>query len=202
MRGLLVLALTVLSACHQAPPPPRTDWVIHSQLVFLSDDLTSGLPPLAQNRFRLFFPYIAGDIYGPPTTGDFLNPTLHPDYHLDIDLNRNHQALLASLEPMDFSVSSMHIEPADARVARLAPAVLQADGIEPVGRTEWVDGDTKRPVMLLYFDRPAVISGGKFAIRTPTAGYVWVRLVGDTYTVVPMPAHLLLAVILVSSALQ
>jgi hypothetical protein len=199
---LIVLAMAVLSACHQAPPPPRTDWVVHSQLVFLADDLTSALPPLAQNRFRLFFPYIAGDIYGPPTTGDFLNPTLHPDYHFDVDLNHNHQALLASLEPMDFSVTSMHIEPAAARVARLAPTVLQADGIERIGRTEWVDGDARRPVMLLYFDRPAVISGGKFEIRAPTAGYVWVGLVEDTYTVIPTPERLLLAVILVSSALQ
>jgi hypothetical protein len=202
VRGLLVLVLVMLSACHEAPPPPRADWIIHSQLVFLKDDLTSELPPLAQNRFRLFFPYIAGDIYGPPTTGDFFNPTVRPDYRFDIDLNRNHQALLKSLEPMDFSVSSMHIQPADARVARLAPAVLQADGIEPVGRTEWIDGDARRQVMLLYFDRPAAISGGQFDIRAPGPGYVWVGRVGDTYTVVPTPTRLLLAVILVSSALQ
>jgi len=202
VRGLLALVLAVLSACHQAPPPPRADWIIHSQLVFLADDLTSALPPLPQNRFRLFFPYIAGDIYGQPTTGDFLNPTLRADYHFDVDLNRNHQALLASLEPMDFSVSSMRIEPKDARVARLAPTVLQADGIERVGRTEWVDGDAHRPVMLLYFDRPAVISGGKFAIRAPAAGYVWVALAGDTYTAIPPPGRLLLAVILVQSPHQ
>ena len=37
--------------------------------------------------------------------------------------------------------------------------VLQADGIEPVGRTNWVDGDSGEPLLLLYFDRPAIISG-------------------------------------------
>ena len=142
---------------------------------------------------------------GTPTTGDFINQTLEPDYHFTIDLNRSHQALLASLEPTDFSVSYLHIEPADARVARLAPMVLQADGIDPVGRTQWVDGDTRRTVMLLYFDRPARISGGKFAIRAPAAGYVWVGLDADVYTAVPTPARLLLAVTasdLVQSALQ
>lgn len=202
MRGLLALALAVLSACHQAPPPSRTDWIIHSQLVFLSSDLATEQAPLPQSQFRLFFPYIAGDIYGSPTTGDFINPTLHPDYRFDIDLNKSHQGLLASLEPTALSVSYLHIEPQDARVARLAPMVLQADGIDPVGRTEWVDGDSRRTAMLLYFDRPAVVSGGKFAIRAPAAGYVWVGLVGDTYTVIPRPERLLLAVILVQSPRQ
>ena len=194
MRTLLVLVLAALSACHPSPPPPHADWIIHSQLVFLSADLKTERTPLDRAGFRLFFPYIAGDIYGSPTTGDFINPTLEPDYHFTIDLNRSHPALLASLQPTDFSVAYLHIEPADARVARLAPMVLQADGIDPVGRTEWVDGDTRRTVMLLYFDRPARISGGKFAIRTAAAGYVWVGLDGDVYTVVPTPARLLLAV--------
>jgi hypothetical protein len=194
VRALLVLVLAALSACHPSPPPPHADWIIHSQLVFLSADLKTERTPLDRAGFRLFFPYIAGDIYGSPTTGDFINPTLEADYHFTIDLNRSHEALLASLQPTDFSVAYLHIEPADARVARLAPMVLQADGIEPVGRTEWVDGDTRRTVMLLYFDRPARISGGKFAIRTAAAGYVWVGLDGDVYTVVPTPARLLLAV--------
>jgi hypothetical protein len=171
--------------------------------VFLADDQVTQLPSPPQSKFRLFFPYIAGDLYGPPTTGDFLNPTLQPDNQFDIDLNRNHQALLKSLEPSDFSVSYMHMEPAEARVARLAPVVLQADGIDPVGRTQWIDGDSRKPVMLLYFDRPATLSGGgKYSIHTSAAGYVWVGQVGDTYTVIPTPAHLLLAVILVTSLPQ
>jgi hypothetical protein len=200
-----VVALAVLGACHPAPPPPRTDWIIHSQLVFLSADLKSERPPLARGRFRLFFPYIAGDIYGSPTTGDFINPTLDADYRFTIDLNRTHQALLASLEPTALSVPYLHIEPAAARVARLAPMVLEVDGIEPIGRTQWVDGDTRRELVLLYFDRPAVISGGKFAVHAPAGGYVWVGLHGDVYTVMPTPVRLLLAVTasdLVQSALQ
>ena len=202
MRALLVLVLAALSACHPSPPPPHADWIIHSQLVFLAADLAAERPPLARNQFRLFFPYIAGDIYGSPTTGDFLNPALGPDNRFEIDLNRNHAALLASLQPTEFSVSYLKIEPADARVARLAPMVLQADGIDPVGRTDWVDGDSRRTVMLLYLDRPATISGEsptvKFSIRSSAAGYVWVGSqpgpAGEVYTVIPTPAHLLLAV--------
>jgi hypothetical protein len=199
--ALLVVGLLELGGCHRAPPA-RADWIIHSQLVFRSADLATAVAPLPQTQFRLLFPYIAGDIYGPPTTGDFLNPTLGPDYRFEIDLNRNHQGLLASLEPTAFSVSYLHIEPAAARVARLAPMVLEADGIEPVGRTEWIDGDSRRPVMLLYLDRAALVSGGsatvRYSIQAAAAGYVWVGLRsgqhGDVYTVIPTPAHLLLAV--------
>jgi hypothetical protein len=201
----LVLTLLWLSGCHQSQSV-HADWVIRSQLVFLSADLTTERPALPQGRFRLFFPYIAGDIYGSPTTGDFINPTLGPDYRFEIDLNRSHKGLLASLEPTQLSLSYLHIEPATARVARLAPMVLQADGIEPVGRTDWVDGDTRQTLLLLYLDRPATISGvrsagGKplrYSIQAATAGYVWVgqQVAADenVYRVVPAPVRLLLAV--------
>jgi hypothetical protein len=201
----LVLALMWLSGCHQSQPV-HADWIIRSQLVFLSADLTTQRPPLPQGQFRLVFPYIAGDIYGSPTTGDFINPALGADYRFAIDLNRSHKALLASLEPTELSLSYLHIEPAAARVARLAPMVLQADGIEPVGRTDWVDGDTHRTLLLLYLDRPATISGVgragdkplRYSIQTVAAGYVWVgqQVAADenVYTVIPTPARLLLAV--------
>ena len=179
MRGLLILVLVVLSGCQKAPPP-RADWRIQSRLVFLSADLKAERPPPARSQFRLSFPFIAGDIYGAPTTGDFFNPTLGPDYRFEIDLNHGHPALLKSLEPTDFSISVLHIQPSDARVARLAPMVLQADGIEPVGRTEWLDGDSGRTLILLYLDRPAAISGGNYAIRALASGYDWVGLVKDT----------------------
>ena len=196
-----VVPLLWLTSCHQ-PEAVHADWVIRSQLVFLSADLATERAPLARDQFRLFFPYIAGDIYGSPTTGDFINPTLGADYRFTIDLNRSHAALLASLEPTDFSVPYLKIEPADARVARLAPMVLQADGIEPFGRTDWLDADSRRTLMLLYLDRPATISGEsptvRFAIRSAAAGYVWVGSqpgpAGAVYTAIHAPAHLLLAV--------
>ncbi len=203
--ALLAAALLWLSGCNQSQPV-HTDWIISSQLVFLSADLATARPSLARTQFRLFFPYIAGDIYGSPTTGDFINPTVDADYHFEIDLNRSHPALLASLQPTELSVPYLHIEPAGARVARLAPMVLQADGIEPLGHTDWVDGDSKRPLLLLYFDRAATISGrgasaGKplrYSIHTAAAGYVWVGQQSgpdeNVYTVTPAPARLLLAV--------
>jgi hypothetical protein len=182
------------------------DWVIHSRLVFLTQDLRGELAPLPLTQFRLLFPYIAGDLYGAPTTGDFISATLGADYGFEIDLNRSHKPLLASLEPTQFSLSYLRIEPAGARVARLAPMVMQADGIEQVGRTDWVDPDSKRPLLLLFLDRAANITGRttaggrplRYDIRVGSGGYVWVAqqtdAQGDVYTVVPRPARLVLAV--------
>jgi hypothetical protein len=197
--------MLAVSGCHE-PQPDNPDWIIHGKLEFLSDDLTTARAPLPLAMLRLFSPYIAGDLYGPPTTGDFVNLTVGPDYGFEINLNRTQAALLASLQPTELSLSYLHIEPATARIARLAPIALQADGIEPVGRTQWVDADTRQPVLLLYFDRPARIFGQssaagrplRYAIQSTAPGYVWVgRQSGadeDVYTVVPKPARLLLAV--------
>ena len=192
------------AGCHREPPP-RADWIIDSQLVFLDDDLSHAHAPLSAQQFRLFFPFVAGDLYGAATTGDFLQPQLAADYHFRVDLNHAHRALLASLEPTNFSVSYLHMEPAAARVARLAPLMLQPDGIEQVGRLDWFDPEAHRTLLLLYLDRPATIVGRaqasgrplRYDIHAAAAGYVWVGLEShgdeDIYTVVPRPARLLLA---------
>lgn len=205
LRLLPVLTLLAVTGCGKAGKD-HPEWVIRSKLVFLSEDLGSERAPLPAGQFRLLFPYIAGDIYGPPTTGDFIHAAVGADLGFQIDLNRTHESLLASLEPTGFSLSYLHITPADARVARLAPMVLQADGIEQLGRTDWFDPDSKRPLLLLYFDRPATIFGRggtrarplRYAIQVTAPGYVWVgqQSVADevVYAVTPKPAHLLLAV--------
>lgn len=202
---LSVLTLLTLAGCDKADPD-RPEWVIRSQLVFLSEDFSSPREPLPAGQFRLLFPYIAGDIYGPPTTGDFFNSSLDADYRFEINLNRAHKSLLASLEPTEFSLSYLHIEPAQARVARLAPTILQADGIEQVGRTDWFDPDSGRVLLLLYLDRPATISGRavvrgqplRYAIQVAAPGYVWVGRQSNAdenvYAVTPKPARVLLAV--------
>jgi hypothetical protein len=206
-RAVLLLGLTVLalSGCHHAQPD-NPDWIIRGKLIFLSEDLASERAPLPLATFRLFCPYIAGDIYGPPTTGELVNPTVGPDYRFEMNLNRTQAALLASLQPTELSLSYLHIEPGEARIARLAPLALQADGIEPVGRTQWVDADTRQPLLLLYVDRPARIFGRsgagarpvRYAIQVTAPGYVWVgRQAGadeDVYAVTPKPARLFLAV--------
>ena len=205
-RGALA-AVLVLTACapRDADRERHPEWVIRSQLIFVSQDLQT-LRPLPLKAFRLLFPYIAGDLYGPPTTGDFIQRLIHANYTFEIDLNRTHADLLRSLQPTQFSLRYLKIDPPEARIARLAPLALQADGIEQIATADWLDPRLQRRLMLVYVDRPSRITGAatrnghttRYNIRIATAGYVWIGPrdsgVGEqTYTEVERPATVVLA---------
>jgi hypothetical protein len=181
---LLGGALMLLSACEppDAPLPRHSQWVIHSKVRFVADDYVTLRDPLPLSDFRLTFPYVSGDLYGSVSIADWLHPRIQPDYTFEIDLNRTQADLVRSLEPTAFNESYLKIDPPEARIARLTPEALQADGIEPVALSSWVDPRTGVPLMLVYFDRPARITGTlmreggttRFDIRAGGAGYVWI----------------------------
>lgn len=173
--------------------------MIHSALELI------GPPPA--DGYRLLFPYIVGDFYGSPDTGDFVVPASRTSGGFTLDLNRTQQALESELAPTDFSLRFLKITPAEARIARLAPEALQRNGIEPVGTVEWRDGKSGRPLMLVYVDRAARIEGSLtrggetigYDVRAAGAGYIWIGSIRkgehDTiYTVVPPPRHLILTI--------
>jgi hypothetical protein len=144
---VVMVAASVLAGCGQSEPESHHGWVLHSQIKFLSPDLAAARDPLPRSAFRLFFPYIAGDLYGPATTGDFIHPTLNADLTFDIDFSRVQQDLNRSLQPTEFSLDYLRIDPPDARIARLAPLALQPDGIEQVAVTDWINGETQERLM-------------------------------------------------------
>lgn len=194
---VLLAVLAALSGCVR--PPHHADWVIYSALEVI------GTPPAG--GYRLAFPYIVGDLYGSPNTGDFVVPVSRTPGAFTLDLNRTQTALESELGPTDFSLRFLKITPAAARIARLTPVALQRTGIDPVGSVEWLDAQSRRPLMLVYIDRPARIAGSltrggetiRYDIRAARPGYVWVGDVPagkhDTlYTVVPRPQHLILTI--------
>jgi hypothetical protein len=207
IRLLFVLiAAGALAGCGQSSSEPHRGWVLHSRVQFFSPDLQVARDPLPRNSFRLFFPYIAGDLYGAATTGDFIHPVINADYTFEIDFGRGQQDLTRSLQPTEFSLDYLKIDPPDARIARLAPLALQPDGIEQVATTDWIDGDTHERLMLVYFDRPARITGVlvrddytiRYNVRAPEPGYVWIarRQTDDgeqMYTEVGSPQSVILA---------
>lgn len=197
MKRLGILAAALMAACSEPSPEPRADWILHAQVRFYTEDLQAEREPLPAGSYRLWFPYIVGDLYGAPDTGDLIQPTPEPDGTLVVDLNAGHERLLAALEPADFSLSFLRLEPADARFARLAPMAMQADGIEQVGTTDWIDADSKQRLMLLYSDRPCRISGGRYDIRIAAAGYTWVAETPDDkriFSAIPPPKRLGIAI--------
>jgi len=185
---------------------PHNGWVLHSRVQFFSPDMQVAQDPMPRGNFRLFFPYIAGDLYGPATTGDFIHPAINADYTFDIDFGHVQQDLDRSLQPTEFSLEYLKIEPPDARIARLAPLALQPDGIEQVAVTDWIDAKTHERLMLVYVDRPARITGAlirddytiRYNVRATTRGYIWVarRQTEDgeqMYTEVAKPESVILA---------
>ena len=206
-RGLLVLtSLVALGGCGRGEPPPkpvRADWVLESHVAFYeADGKTARQAP--EENLRLWVPYVVGDLYGAPNAGELSPVTLKPDLGFALDLNKSNEKLQVNLIPTEFSQKWMTIEPADARVARLSPFVLPADGIVPVGRCEWLDTDTGDKLMLVYIDRPARIRGEivyegrslRFDIESKEAGYLWIRQPEGSgeFRVAPWPGRVLLAV--------
>jgi hypothetical protein len=202
----LIAAASVLAGCGNTGSGSHPGWVLHSQVRFFAPDLQTAREPLPRNAFRLFFPYIAGDLYGPATTGDFIHPVINPDYTFEIDFNRIHADLLRSLQPTEFSLDFLRIDPPDTRIARLTPLALQPDGIEQVAVVDWVDATSHERLMLVYVDRPARITGAlardaytiRYNVRATAPGYVWIarRQTGEgeeMYTEVTKPAAVFLA---------
>jgi hypothetical protein len=176
-------------------------------LVFTGADLRAPRPAAPVGSFRLSSPYVIGDLYGVPGTGDFIQASVASDYSFVMDLNHGYASLLRSLEPTEFSLSYLHIVPKEARIARLAPAVLQADGIDPIGTAQWLDRASARPLLLVYVDRPARITGQvlargvpvRYDVRVEAPGYVWIAMRsapggGLDYEAVAPPREVLLAV--------
>jgi hypothetical protein len=202
----MVAAASLVTGCGQSESESHHGWVLHSQIKFLASDLQVARDPPPRGSFRLFFPYIAGDLYGPATTGDFIHPVINPDLTFDIDFSRVQQDLTRSLQPTEFTLEYLKIDPPDARIARLAPLALQPDGIEQVAAADWVNEYTHERLMLVYVDRPARITGAlvrddytiRYNVRAAAPGYIWIarRRTDDgeqMYTEVEKPDKVVLA---------
>jgi hypothetical protein len=207
LRAAQLLAVsTLLCACapkSENAEPPHDDWVLNTHVVFVESDWKTVRAAPAE-PMRLWMPYVVGDLYGSPNGGEIEPVALGPDMSFTLNLNLGHRRLERALEPTQFSQKWMNIEPQDARVARLLPYVMQAEGITPLGLSEWLDTDTATRLMLVYFDRPARVRGEivyegrslRFDIEAKEAGYLWIRQPdgSGTYSAVARPVHLVLAV--------
>jgi len=182
IAAVALLCLSACSAPEEPAAPVREDWVLKSHVAFVAADGKTPRQAPAE-RLRLWVPYVVGDLYGAPNAGELAPVTFKPDLSFVLDLNRSHENLAKVLIPTEFSQKWMIIEPATARIARLSPFVLPADGIVPVGVAEWLDADTGTKLMLVYLDRPARLRGEivhegrnlEFDITATEAGYMWIQ---------------------------
>jgi hypothetical protein len=204
--GIWMPVILLLAACGktEAPPQPEdVDLILTSEVVFVASD---GKTPRDAPKvpMRLWAPYIVGDLYGSPNAGEITPVTLHSDGTFTLNLNEAGSLLAKALVPTQFMQKWMTIEPANARVARLLPFVMSAEGITPLGTAEWLDPNTGSRWMLIYLDRAARIVGDivyegrklRFDIAAAQAGYLWVQQPAESgvYRAAQRPAKLVLAV--------
>jgi hypothetical protein len=197
-RLIVSLALIGLAACgKQAPPPPEPSLVFDSRVIYVEAD---GKTPREGPRDpqRIWAPMLVGDMYGSPNEGEPVHMELKADRTFRLDLNGADRTIEKGLVPTQFSQKWMAIEPAEARIARLIPFVVEADGIAPAGTAEWLDLESGAKLILLYVDRPARIRGDivfeerrlQFEIDAARAGFLWIRQPegNGTFRAAPPPA--------------
>jgi hypothetical protein len=206
-RRLAILLLSAALGSCGAPkdeaPAQRAHLILDSHITFVAADGKTP-QPAPQEPLRLWMPYVVGDFYGAPNAGELVPVELRPDMSFSMNLNAALPLITKSLVPTAFSQQWMAIEPAEARVARLSPFVLPADGIVPVGVSEWLDADTGEKLMLIYVDRPARVRGDivyegrnlQFNIEAREAGFIWVQQPAGSgvFQTAPRPAKVVLAV--------
>jgi hypothetical protein len=167
--------------------PVREEWIIHSKIAVQKGHLAAG-------EFRLIAPFVAGNLYGNPTSSSYLTAKVNDDLTFELDLNPGHDAMVSELRETKLWSRQVKIVPLDARLANFSPAIVDRH-TKSLGITNWVDGQTGRVLRLIYFDRPARITGPDFDIAVAEAGYVWVEFPSypETAHVVPQPDELVLA---------
>ena len=195
-------------AAESEPFVENPDWVFTSRVQFVEEDMLTARPQLSQGEFKLWFPWIGGNLFGEPTTNDFIQPALDPDYQFTIDLNKSRQHLIRSLDVANLASLDLTVEPADLRIARVATFTLKPDLSARVGYSAWKDADNSADgYVLAYFDRAGRITGTqkveggerKFDVEVTSAGYYWLRnrKLGEDrveMTVATRPRNLVLAV--------
>lgn len=204
LASLAVVQTWLLAACGRDPvPPSEPSLTFESRVVFVeADGKTARAAP--RIPLRIWAPMLVGDVYGSPNEGEATQITLKPDLTFRLDLNGVGKTVEKGLVPTKFSQKWMAVEPADARVARMLPFVMEADNIAPVGTAEWLDQESGAKLMLVYVDRPARIRGDivyeqrrlQFEIDAPKAGFLWVRQPegNGTFRAEATPKKLVLAV--------
>jgi hypothetical protein len=210
MKGRIIATLTpglfllLLAACsRQETPPQHPGLIIDSHVAFYAADGKT-VRPAPREKLRIWVPHLVGDIYGSPNEGEVVQVALKPDMSFRMNLNGAAGILEKGLVPTRFSQKWMAIDPAEARVARVLPFVIPADGIAPVGVSEWLDEESGAKLMLIYVDRPARIRGDiifenrrlQFDIEATQAGYLWIQQPdgNGTFRAVPWPKNVVLAV--------
>ena len=134
----------------------------------------------------LVFPYVPGQIFGSPGSELLFTYLLTPQSELQLELEnalpglQDGAALLKTVE----ETAGLTMRPAQTRLARIGTFPFDAKTLEPLGEGGFIDSSTREHLILMYFDRPCVLSGTLYTdqdeyvhdIAIPAAGFHFLRV--------------------------
>ena len=134
---------------------------------------------LAQSQ--LWFPAVSGHFFGTPNVETKWSFELSAKGEFVIEAISGELARQAT--PFDARETNFLIEPAATRIARITPFLLaQYDG-EPIGEAKWVNSDSRKERILVFFSQACRALGSlfyagkevRFDITVPSAGLFWLE---------------------------
>lgn len=139
--------------------------------------------PLAGQEIQVWFPAIAGHLFGTPNVESSWSATPDDNGAFAFPLSDVAGELRKMSQAFDASETALLLEPQETRFARISSyAVSEFDG-ELLGRASWNDPQTRSELLLVYFDRGCRMLGSVFYgedelrvdLQIPAAGLYWLR---------------------------
>ncbi len=183
MKAAAALFAFTLVACGPDPQPMGPEWKLLTRVEFVESDFKTPRAALAPERFYLAFPFIGGDLYGAPTTDDYVRVQVDPDYSFVLDLTKSERFARRAASPAAVGEGRVHGSPTGIGLARVATFTMDPNTDERAGFTAWSDAGGEGNLVLAYLDRPGRIAGAltedgheyRFNISVDRAGYAWLR---------------------------
>jgi len=183
IMNFLYQPVTAVATLSMRKPRIDPQLAIDSSIRFVEEDHATLRQGVSREGIFQWFPFIGGDLYGAPTTEDYIRPELKDDLSFSFDLNQSYGYVDTLARPAALSAKGIELTPKETRVARVATFTFDPVTKQRVGYTTWAEPDTKDTFVLAYFDRACEIRGEVvtegdrhgFAIIVPGPGYSWIR---------------------------
>jgi hypothetical protein len=185
MRIAVLVFASTLTACSSGHDSAGVgpDWKLRTRVEFVESDFKTVRAPLDPASFYLAFPFIGGDLYGTPTTHDFVRVEVDSHYSFVLDLTTSERFARRAARPAGIGEGRVRGTPAAVGLARVATFTMDAETGQRAGFTAWSDATGDGNLVLAYFDGPGSIVGAftedgheyRFNIAVEKEGYAWLR---------------------------
>lgn len=183
---LLVLLLSGCAVTGGLSDAERGLTGLQASIEYIDDDNQAIDARFQPGQLVLVFPYVPGQIFGSPGSDILFTVLLTPQGGLQLDLTRALPGLRQGATTLQAGVNTegLSIRPAGTRLARIGTFPFDAGTLEPLDEGGFIDARTREHMILVYFDRPCVLSGtlrvGEESylhdITIPAAGFHFLRV--------------------------